>query len=176
MGMKLIVILAVVLLVLALATQARKSVRAELLIEAPPEEIWTILTDPSTYPSWNPILVTVSGEFAEGATLNVGMKNPDGSVTDVQPVVRRIEPNVEINQFGGMRRTDVRPQVDARSRGRRYARYTIRRVSWYRSVVLGPGVGGRKVCRRQLQSPGFSDYQKRIDAIAIGSVREQNRS
>lgn len=85
-----------------LALFARKSVRAELIIQADPGEVWAVLTDPASYPDWNPILVTVEGEFTEGATLSVGMKSPDGSVTEVKPTVKKLVPNSEINQYGGI--------------------------------------------------------------------------
>ena len=85
-----------------LALVARKSVRAELTIDAPPHVVWKTLTNPSSYPEWNPIFVTVEGRFEEGATLDVAMKSPDGSVTPVAPVIRRMEEDALLNQTGGI--------------------------------------------------------------------------
>ncbi len=92
----------VVVVVALLALLGRKSVRAELTIEAAPEEVWTLLTDPTSYPDWNPIFVSVEGEFQEGATLTVGMKNLDGTVTNVDSHVKKLVPGSEINQVGGI--------------------------------------------------------------------------
>ena len=86
----------------ALALLARKSVRAELTINAEPEQVWSVLTDAGSYEDWNPILVSVDGDFVEGQTLSVGMKNPDGSVTVVEPKIRKLVPEVELNQVGGI--------------------------------------------------------------------------
>ena len=40
---------------------ARKSVRAEIVINASPEDVWSVLTDPQTYGEWNPIFVAYEG-------------------------------------------------------------------------------------------------------------------
>ena len=94
-------IVAIVLILFALvasALLARKSVRAELMIQADPEEVWAVLTDPTSYKDWNPILISVEGEFAEGRRLSVEMKNPDGSTTTVNPQVKKLMPEAELNQ------------------------------------------------------------------------------
>ena len=93
----------VVLLLLAGTLLPRKSVRAELVIDASVEDIWAVIVDTASYGEWNPILVAVEGEFEEGATMNVSMKTSDGSVTPVTPVVKKLVVGEELNQFGGMR-------------------------------------------------------------------------
>ena len=95
-----IVLILIVLVLLALFS--RKSVRSEMTIPADPDEVWSVLTDSSSYPDWNPILVAVRGEFEEGATLGVDMKSPDGSVTVVKPRVKKVVPSSELNQVGGI--------------------------------------------------------------------------
>ena len=89
-------------LCIALALFVRKSVHAELTIQADPHQVWAVLTDPDSYPDWNPILIDVEGEFVEGRQLSVNMKNPDGSVTVVSPRVEKVVPNAELNQVGGI--------------------------------------------------------------------------
>jgi hypothetical protein len=95
-----VVLILVVLILLALL--GRKSVHAELTIQATPDEIWSVLTDTSSYPTWNPIFVEVRGEYREGATVDVGMKLPDGRVDDVKARVKKLVPGSELNQFGGV--------------------------------------------------------------------------
>ena len=103
MTSKWVIVVVLILIVLALlALFSRKSVRAELTIRATPDEIWSVLSDPTSYSEWNPILVSVDGTFEEGATLDVGMKSADGSVSDVKPLVKKMIPNVELNQVGGI--------------------------------------------------------------------------
>ncbi len=97
-----VVVGAVLLLVAALALFSRKSVRAEVVIQAEPSEIWAMIVDPASYPDWNPIFVSVNGTYDEGATLDVDMKSPDGSISAVQARVKTIVLNSELNQVGGM--------------------------------------------------------------------------
>lgn len=100
---KWMIALGLILLALAaLALLARKSVRAEVTIQAGPEEVWAVLTDPTSYKDWNPILVSVKGEFEEGAMLAVDMSNPDGTTTPMNPIVKQLIPNERLNQFGGI--------------------------------------------------------------------------
>ena len=80
-----------------------KSVHAELVIPAAPDRIWDVLMDTEAYGEWNPIFVSVEGEFREGGTLAYQMKSPDGELSDVEPTVRKLVPGREINQFGGVR-------------------------------------------------------------------------
>ena len=88
--------------VLASGCVGHKSVHAELVIPASPDRVWEVLTDTSDYAAWNPIFVSVEGEFAEGQTLLYGMKNPEGEVADVEPEIVKLVPEREINQFGGV--------------------------------------------------------------------------
>lgn len=92
----------ILVMLVAAALLARKAVRAELFIEADPDQVWAVLTDPDSYEDWNPILISVDGEFIEGQTLSVGMKNRDGSVTTVEPTIRKLLPGRELNQVGGV--------------------------------------------------------------------------
>ena len=47
-------------------------------IEAPPEVIWGLLTDSSGYRDWNPAVVSLEGEIADGETIElVSAVNPD---------------------------------------------------------------------------------------------------
>lgn len=97
-----ITIVLILVAIILLAVFARKSVRAEVTIQAPPHEVWAVLTDPSSYSEWNPILVAVEGTFEEGATMAVDMRNPDGSITAMTPRVRELVPGSKLNQFGGI--------------------------------------------------------------------------
>lgn len=87
---------------IAMAILGNKSVQAEGVIDAPPDEVWAVLMDGPGYGEWNPVLVRVEGEFREGATLKYGMAMPDGSVVDVESTVVGLEPDRELRQTGGM--------------------------------------------------------------------------
>lgn len=44
-------------------------IRTEIIINAPKEKIWKILTDFASYPEWNPFIVSINGTPGLGATV-----------------------------------------------------------------------------------------------------------
>jgi uncharacterized protein YndB with AHSA1/START domain len=42
-----------------------KAVHTEIVIPAPPDVIWMVLTDAAGYQEWNPVLIPVEGEIRE---------------------------------------------------------------------------------------------------------------
>jgi uncharacterized protein YndB with AHSA1/START domain len=40
-------------------------------IQAPPQVVWDLLTDPSSYAAWNPAVVRIEGDMAPGGTLTL---------------------------------------------------------------------------------------------------------
>ncbi len=78
----------------------KKSVRAEIVINASPEEVWSVITNPATYGEWNPIFVQYEGAFAEGNTLTLQMKMGENP-TPVQVSVKDFVPNEWMHQGGG---------------------------------------------------------------------------
>ena len=93
------VLLLVILVVVGLT--AHKSVRAEIVINASPEEVWSVITDPAAYGQWNPIFIAYEGEFAEGSRLGLQLKMGEGDATPVQVVVKKFVPNEWMHQGGG---------------------------------------------------------------------------
>ncbi len=93
---------AVVVVTALMAVLGKKSVRAEGVIDAPPSEVWAVLTHAEGYPEWNPVFVRVEGEHRESSTMRYQMAGPDGSVTAVEAKVVRVERERELNQAGGI--------------------------------------------------------------------------
>lgn len=88
---------------ISLSMFTRRTVRASLRINATPEEIWKVLTNAESYAEWNPIHVSVEGQFEPGATLLVEMRNPDCSISILMPKVLHVVANRRITQSGGVR-------------------------------------------------------------------------
>ena len=80
---------------------AQKSVRAEIVINASPEEVWSVITDPHTYGEWNPIFIAYEGVFAEGNELGLQLKMGEGEATPVNVLVKDFVPNEWMHQGGG---------------------------------------------------------------------------
>ncbi|MDH3194154.1 MAG: SRPBCC domain-containing protein [Acidimicrobiia bacterium] len=64
-------------------------------IAAPPQAVWDLLSDTSTYADWNPAVVSISGTIAEGNTVSiVSIVNPKRTfklnVTAVEPPRRMV--------------------------------------------------------------------------------------
>lgn len=89
--------------VVALSLLGHKSVHADLVIPAPPEMIWSVLTDAAGYEDWNPVFTSVEGEYREGAQMAYQMRDASGKQTTVSATVVKLDEPRELNQFGGMR-------------------------------------------------------------------------
>lgn len=78
----------------------QKEIVTEIDIDAPPSEVWSVLADPAGYPDWNPFLVSMEGELAEGATLTNRMRPAGGSEMTFRPTVLKVEPERELRWLG----------------------------------------------------------------------------
>jgi hypothetical protein len=93
----------VLILVMAFSLLGHKSVHAERIVPASPEQIWAVITDAETYPDWNPVFVEVQGTYEDGATMTYQMKDASGATSKVNSTVIKFDPQRELEQFGGMR-------------------------------------------------------------------------
>ncbi len=62
----------------------------ERRIDAPPERVWALLSDASTYRNWNKSVLNIEGTIAQGGTISlVSIANPKRTfklhVTEMQP-------------------------------------------------------------------------------------------
>ncbi|MFC2087063.1 SRPBCC family protein [Bacteroidota bacterium] len=48
--------------------------KTEIIIDAPAERIWSILTDFEKFPEWNPFIKSVQGEVKEGEKFTVTLQ------------------------------------------------------------------------------------------------------
>lgn len=89
--------------VVILAFTGHKFVHTELIIPAPPEEVWAVITDPASYSEWNPILVHAEGEYKDGAVMRYRMRSEAGKESDINSTVVRFEKGRRLDEFGGIR-------------------------------------------------------------------------
>jgi hypothetical protein len=74
--------------------------RASRTIAAPPERIWSILTDGSRYTEWDPSMERLEGTIAPGEKLKVYTKLSPGRAFPIK--VTGFEPNRRMEWSGGM--------------------------------------------------------------------------
>lgn len=79
-------------------------IRTEIVVQAPPERVFAVLTDFEKYPEWNPYHIRVAGKPEIGAELEVRVHRPDGKTVDVPAVhVLRLVADRELTWGGGMK-------------------------------------------------------------------------
>jgi len=79
------------------------SIRTAIEIDAPKEQVYAVLADLNSYPTWNPYHRKIEGKFEEGEALKVFVSRPDGKEVEVPPHMMRIIPNQEITWGGGIK-------------------------------------------------------------------------
>jgi hypothetical protein len=69
-------------------------------IDASPAEVWAILTDTASFPTWNPFIRKLEGELRTGAKLSVAIQPPGRRSSTFQPTVTAAEPARELRWLG----------------------------------------------------------------------------
>lgn len=93
-------VIAVALVVLYFT--GKKSAHSEVVINAPAQKVWQVLTDTQQYPQWNPTLQLAKGELATGNKVTYQFTQDAENSYEVTATVRAIEPNKLLHQNGGM--------------------------------------------------------------------------
>jgi hypothetical protein len=74
-----------------------KEMSATINIDAPPMDVWSVLTDLSQYPDWNPLFREATGEIAIGKRIRLRSVHPaNGRLMTVKPKIVTAEPGVEL--------------------------------------------------------------------------------
>lgn len=97
--MTIVLILLAILVVLYFT--GRKSVHHEIIIEASPEKVWSVLTDTDSYEQWNPVMKLLEGRVAEGNKVKYQFTQSADSSYDIDSAVKQVIPNKLLNQGGG---------------------------------------------------------------------------
>jgi demethylmenaquinone methyltransferase / 2-methoxy-6-polyprenyl-1,4-benzoquinol methylase len=77
-----------------------RTIAAEVEIGAPPERVWEVLTDFSSYPEWNPFMFSVEGAPEAGAHLRIAMQRRSGFVLRFRARVLVADPPRELAWVG----------------------------------------------------------------------------
>jgi hypothetical protein len=77
-----------------------RELRREIEIDAPPSEVWAVLTDTTSYSEWNPFMPRLAGELHEGSKLDVRIEPPGAKGMTFKPRVLVVEPEREVRWIG----------------------------------------------------------------------------
>jgi hypothetical protein len=99
---KWIVVLSSTVLTLAIAAVAlhrEQRVERAVDIAAPADKVWSVLTDFTAYPEWNPFMRKATGTPHKGEKLRVELTSGDSTMT-FTPTVLAAEPGRELRWLG----------------------------------------------------------------------------
>lgn len=77
-----------------------KEIKTEIIIHATPEKIWSILTNFSDYPNWNPFIKSIQGEVKTGNRITARIEPPDAQGMTFKPKVLSFEKNKKFSWLG----------------------------------------------------------------------------
>jgi len=98
----LIVIYIIVGIVALLLILGRKSVHAEVTIDAKPQKVWQVLTNTSKYSEWNTVMAIEEGSVTKGETVKYNFTDIEGKSSVIPAKVIEKTENQLLNQKGGM--------------------------------------------------------------------------
>ena len=78
-----------------------KEIKTEIIINAPKEKVWAVLTDFESYPEWNPFIISIEGEKVVGAKLKNTLMNGD-KPNIFTPEITRFDENQHFEWLGSI--------------------------------------------------------------------------
>ena len=77
-----------------------KEIKTEILINATPAKVWSILTTFDNYPNWNPFIKSIKGEVRVGNKITARIEPPEASGMTFKPKILTLETNKELSWLG----------------------------------------------------------------------------
>ncbi|KRD58747.1 polyketide cyclase [Flavobacterium sp. Root935] len=77
-----------------------KLINTQIIINATPDKVWSVLTDFENYSNWNPFIKNIIGEPKVGSRITVSIALQEGNLTTFKPTVVAFEQNKELRWFG----------------------------------------------------------------------------
>ncbi|MBO2446678.1 SRPBCC domain-containing protein [Actinomadura barringtoniae] len=81
---------------------APHKVETSVEIAAPADKVYGILTDFQGHSQWDPFMVKAEGRAVKGKTLNIELRDTDGSTMTFKPKVLAADPGRELRWIGRM--------------------------------------------------------------------------
>jgi hypothetical protein len=64
-----------------------KEIKTQIIIQASPEKVWSILTDFKNYPEWNPFIRSIDGNTLAGSKIHVFIAPPEKKGMALRPKI-----------------------------------------------------------------------------------------
>jgi len=77
-----------------------KEIKTEILINATPEKVWSILTNFDNYPNWNPFIKSINGDVKVGNIITARIEPPEATGMTFKPRILTFETNKELSWIG----------------------------------------------------------------------------
>ena len=77
-----------------------KEIKTEILINATPEKVWSILTNFDNYPNWNPFIKSIKGEVKVGNIITARIEPREAKEMTFKPKILTFETNKELKWLG----------------------------------------------------------------------------
>lgn len=77
-----------------------REIRTEIVVEAPAERVWSVLTGFGAYPQWNPFIREAEGAIQEGSRLRVRIAPPGGRSMTFTPTVTHVASGQSLRWLG----------------------------------------------------------------------------
>ena len=69
-----------------------RHISATVDLDAPPDRVWTVLTDTAKYSTWNPFITKLGGTLAVGQKLDIRIAPPGSKPMSFRPTVTDVQP------------------------------------------------------------------------------------
>lgn len=77
-----------------------REIRTSIEIDAPTERVWDVLTDFDSYPDWNPLITSLTGDPTPDSQISIQIEPPGRPAMTIKPTVLRSEPAREFRWRG----------------------------------------------------------------------------
>src|SRR5690349_17632320 len=79
-----------------------KEYHSSVLIDAPPETVWTALVDGAAYQDWNPEIIAVEGQMKSGARIAVRVRLGSGAIRKMSMRITAFDAPQRMEWTGGL--------------------------------------------------------------------------
>jgi hypothetical protein len=77
-----------------------KEIKTEILINATPTKVWSILVNFENYPNWNPFIKSIKGNLKVGNKIMARIEPPEANGMTFKPTILTLETNKELKWLG----------------------------------------------------------------------------